>query len=236
MRTKLRFLVCLLLVPACWGQSAVPMSPFEQRVDAKLSPSLQSVEDVPSLPRVLLLGDSISMGYTLRVQAALAGRANVHRAPTNCGSTTKGLAEIDRWIGSGRWDVIHFNFGLHDLKFLKAGVQAVPPDRYEANLRALVAKLEKTGARLVWATTTPVPPKTKEGQFPRTPADVSAYNDIAVSIMREHGIATDDLYAAVADRLAELQNPLDVHFNSKGSDVLGERVAAAIADALPPRK
>lgn len=235
MKSILCFL-SLVILPVLFAEPAVPMSTGEKKVDTKLAPSLQPVADVPGLPRVLLLGDSISMGYTLRVRAALVGRANVHRAPTNCGPTTKGIAEIDRWIGSGHWDVIHFNFGLHDLKFLKPGIQAVPPDRYEANLRALVATLDKTGARLIWASTTPVPAKTKEGQFPRIPADVAVYNGIAARIMREHGIATDDLYAAVVDRLAELQNPMDVHFNSKGSDVLGERVAAAIAGALPPRK
>lgn len=230
---KMKLLLLVLISLPLFGRAPVPMSSAEKQMDAKLSPSLRPVKDVPGLPRVLLLGDSISMGYTLRVRALLAGKANVHRAPTNCGPTTKGLAEIDAWIGTGHWDVIHFNFGLHDLKFLKPGVQAVPPARYEANLRQLVAKLEKTGAHLVWASTTPVTDKHKPGQFPRVPADVVIYNAIAAKVVGEHGIAIDDLYAAVADRLVELQNPTDVHFKSRGYDVLAGHVAAAITAALP---
>ena len=71
---------------------------------------------MPGLPRVLLIGDSISIGYTLPTRELLDGKANVHRIPTNGGPTTRGLEQLDRWLGDSRWDVIHFNFGLHDLK------------------------------------------------------------------------------------------------------------------------
>src|SRR5690606_1319408 len=72
------------------------------------------VKDDPRLPRVLLIGDSVSRGYTAAVRKALAGKANVHRAPANCGPTSLGLNKLDVWLGSGKWDVIHFNFGIHD--------------------------------------------------------------------------------------------------------------------------
>ena len=74
------------------------------------------------LPIVLLIGDSISMGYTPYVKQELKGLANVYRPvfengnSENCKGTTNGLQQIDRWIGSRQWDIIHFNFGLHDLK------------------------------------------------------------------------------------------------------------------------
>src|SRR5213078_1527815 len=102
------------------------------------------------------IGDSISMGYTLPARAALAGAANVLRPPTNCGATPAGLQRLDAWLGSGHWDVIHFNFGLHDLRYLPSGEQLAPPADYEKNLRALVRRLKMTGATLVFATTTPV--------------------------------------------------------------------------------
>ncbi|MDR2675341.1 MAG: hypothetical protein LBC18_10905, partial [Opitutaceae bacterium] len=62
------------------------------------------VKDTPGLPRVLLIGDSISIGYTLQVRALLAGRANLHRIPVNGGATEVGLAKIDDWLGKGKWD------------------------------------------------------------------------------------------------------------------------------------
>ncbi len=80
------------------------------------------------LPRVLILGDSISIGYTPFVQDMLKSEAEVVR-PTrpngnaeNCSGTTLGVTAIDCWlkIGGGKWDVIHVNFGLHDLKRQKA--------------------------------------------------------------------------------------------------------------------
>ena len=70
----------------------------------------QPITDDPSLPRVLIIGDSISIGYTLPLRAALKGVANVHRPPTNCAHTWRGLEKIDEWLGDGKWDLIHFNW------------------------------------------------------------------------------------------------------------------------------
>ena len=193
-------------------------------------PVLAPIEDQPGLPRVLLIGDSISMGYTLPTRAALAGKANVHRPPTNCGPTTTGLKEIDRWLGSGKWDVIHFNWGLHDLKHMADGKQQVPLEQYEQNLRKLVERLKKTGAKLIWCSTTPVP----EGKLqpPRSNEEVAAYNAAARKIMEENHIAIDDLYAFALPRLKEIQQPANVHFTAEGSKALAGQVAAAIRKAL----
>ncbi len=108
------------------------------------------VKDDPKLPRVLLIGDSISRGYTLPVRHLLAGKVNVHRAPANCGPTASGLKLLPAWLGDGKWDLIHFNFGIHDRK--------TPEPVYAANLEKLVVELQKTGAKLIWARTTPAPP------------------------------------------------------------------------------
>ena len=83
-------------------------------------PRLAAITDTPGLPRVLIIGDSISIGYTLPVRAQLRGRANVHRPKDNCGSTLVGLERLDAWLGNGKWDVIHFNFGLHDMSYVDA--------------------------------------------------------------------------------------------------------------------
>src|SRR5881396_740319 len=80
------------------------------------SPAFAPVIDQPGLARVLLIGDSISIGYTATVRKELAGKANVHRIPENGADTANGLKKIDAWLGNSRWDVIHFNWGLHDLK------------------------------------------------------------------------------------------------------------------------
>ena len=201
---------------------------------APIDPSLGPVSDDPKLPRVLLIGDSISMGYTIPVRALLKGKANVHRVLENGGPTTNGLAQLQKWLGDGKWDVIHFNWGLHDLKLMPDGKRQVTPEAYEKNLRELVRRLKTTGARLIWASTTPVP----EGKLnpPRAPADVPAYNAIAKRVMEENQIVTDDLYSFALPQLPKIQRPENVHFTLAGSDALARQVAASIEPALAGKK
>lgn len=78
----------------------------------------------PSLPNVMILGDSISIGYTLQVRKKLSGKANVFRPMKgnrriNCNGTKVGVVQLDTWLAGHKWDVIHFNWGLHDLKHVK---------------------------------------------------------------------------------------------------------------------
>jgi acyl-CoA thioesterase-1 len=193
-------------------------------------PSLTEVEDVAGLPRVLLIGDSISMGYTIPVRELLKGKANVHRVLTNGGPTSNGIAHIGEWLGSGKWDVIHFNFGLHDLKIGKDEVRQVPIADYERNLRELVRRMRQTGARLIFATTTPVPDA--KVNPPRLNADVIAYNKVAAKVMQESGIPTDDLYALAMPKLAAIQRPANVHYTEDGYRVLAAQVAENILAAL----
>ena len=179
------------------------------------------VQDDPRLPRVLLIGDSVSRGYTQTVRRALAGKANVHRAPANCGPTASGVKNIEVWLGDGRWDVIHFNFGIHD--------RNTPIADYTQRLERLVERLRTTGAKLVWAGTTPIPDDPSKRQ---TAASIVERNQAAAEVMMRHGIGVNDLFTAVTPHLVEMQNPGDVHFNARGYDFLGETVARAIENAL----
>ena len=206
-----------------------------QKPQAKPKPAgdsaLAPIEDVAGLPRVLLIGDSISIGYTLPARALLKGKANVHRPPANCSSTGYGLTMLDAWLGAKKWDVIHFNFGLHDAKLPPEGVRHAPPDVYEKNLRELVKRLKATGAKLIWATTTPVPSGGNLSPTRRF-GSVDQYNAIARKVMEESGVAINDLNAAIAPQAGKLQNPGDVHFNAEGSQLLAKQVAAGIEAAL----
>ena len=213
-------------VPAVGSADKVAVKPKAKAPN----PSMAPIVDVAGLPRVLLIGDSISIGYTLPVRQELAGKANVHRIPTNGGPTKNGTANLAKWLGESKWDVIHFNFGLHDLRHMEDGKRQVEPADYEKNLRSLVADLKKTGAKLIFGTTTPVP----EGKLTpqRTFGDVATYNDIALKVMKENGVAIDDLNAAVAPDIAKLQNPNDVHYNAEGYAVLGQAVVKSLNAAL----
>ncbi|MDR3406471.1 MAG: SGNH/GDSL hydrolase family protein [Chthoniobacter sp.] len=227
--------VSLVTTSALFAQAPAPAP--EKGGERKKDPSLAAVEDTAGLPRVLLIGDSISMGYTIPTREALQGVANVHRIPTNGSSTDVGLKNLDAWLATDgadkKWDVIHFNWGLHDLKHWKdgkmdpAGPQVNPVEQYEKNLREIVARLKKTGAKLIFATTTPVP----EGTVGRVAKDEVGYNEIALRVMKSEGVAVDDLHAVVVAH-PDSQLPKNVHFSKPGYETLAAQVAGSIKTAL----
>ncbi len=198
------------------------------------NPAFAPIAENPALPRVLLIGDSISIGYTLDVRRLLEGKANVLRIPVNGGPTTNGMESLEKWLGTGKWDVIHFNWGLHDIKHMKdgkinmTGDWQVPAGMYKKNLETLVGKLKATGAKLVWATTTPVP----EGADGRIKDDEVRANAIAAEVMKANGVAVDDLYARVLPQLQQYQRPNNVHFTDEGYAFLARQVADSSLAAL----
>ena len=179
-------------------------------------------------PRVLIIGDSISMGYTEPVRKLLAGKADVQRIAENGGPTSNGVAHLDR-LPPGPWNVITFNFGLHDLK-LDTGSHQVELAQYQANLATIVEALRKTGAKLIWVTTTPVPTGKLNPKRERT--DVPLYNDAAMRVLKGKVDAVCDLYSAVLPREPELQLKENVHFSPAGYEFLAQQVAAAIEAQL----
>ncbi len=223
------------------GQQAAEAKPKAKR---KPNPVFAKVEDDPALPRVLLIGDSISIGYTLAAQEKLAGKVNLHRIPNNSGHTAMGISGLPKWLDArnGEWDVIHFNFGLWDLCYRNPeaknqgnrdkvnGTQTHTIEQYVANLETIIGELEKTGAALIFATTTPVP----EGELGRKVGDELRYNEAALKVMKAHGIAIDDLHAVMAGKMEDYaKGPGDVHFTDEGSALLADQVAKSIEAQLP---
>lgn len=196
-----------------------------------LSAMVSSQPVRPEPPRVLLIGDSITFGYHPTVKAVLADTARVERIPINGRSTRLTLLNLESWLGNGKWAVVHFNWGLHDLRIMDSGQHQVPLEEYERNLDTLIRRLRQTGARLIFATTTPVP----EGPVdpPRQPRDVLRYNEAALKVLARHPmIRIDDLYSHAVKRCVEQQIPANVHFKPEGYRCLGEHVAGAVREAL----
>ena len=209
----------------------------------KTNPAFAKVVDDPALPRVLIIGDSISIGYTADVRKDLEGKVNLHRIPGNAGHTAMGLAGLSKWLDkkNGKWDLIHFNWGLWDLCYRnpesknqgkrdkEKGSLTHTPEVYAANLDKIVESLKKTGAILVFATTTPVP----EGEAGRKVGDDALYNLAALEVMKKHGIVVDDLHAVMAGKMKEYASkPGDVHFKSEGYAILADAVAKSIETEL----
>ena len=116
--------------------------------------SLTARGDQEVLPRILLIGDSISIGYTPFVSEIYEGRAEVARNKGNAQHTGTGLEKLDEWLGDGNWDLIHFNWGLHDLCYRhpdspnqgrrdkERGFLTTTLEQYETNLDSLVRRLK----------------------------------------------------------------------------------------------
>lgn len=201
----------------------------------------QDAEQKAELPKVLIIGDSISIGYTKPTILLLDGVAHVERAKANCGDTNSGLRSLKQWLGDTHWDVIHFNWGLHDLCYRHPesrvqghrdkvnGTIAVPLEEYEKNLDALVQRLKSIDATLIWASTTPVP----DGEAGRVLGDDLKYNAVAEKIMKRHGVAINDLHALASGFDVSLWSaPGNVHFTKEGSAKLAEQVAKEIKATL----
>ena len=221
MRNTLTICVLLLTLTPAHAQDAGTKPTAEPQKS-----SLQPIDDVAGLPRVLLIGDSISMGYTIPTRELLAGKANVHRINANGGPTTRGLASIDQWLGDGKWDLVHFNWGIHDLRHMPTGMRQVEPADYEANLQKLVDRLKQTGAKLVFATTTPIP----KGKLnpDRTFGDEVEYNAMATRVMAKNQVEINDLHGYIMPKFDELHRPNDLHYTPEGSEYLAKKVAEAI--------
>jgi lysophospholipase L1-like esterase len=235
------FVIALTLAPAALSQDqkAAPKQPAKKK--AEPNPAFAPVQDVAGLPRVLIIGDSISIGYQVPLREALKGKANIHRPAANCGPTTGGVEQIEQWLATdnsgGKWDLIHFNFGLHDVRHFDDQGKGTDADKghrqvseadYEKNLELLVVRMKMTGAKLIFALTTPVPANSAG----RVPGDEVRYNEIARRVMQKHGVAIDDLYAFALPRLAEMQLPANVHFKPEGSKQLADQVASSILKSL----
>ena len=192
-------------------------------------------------PNVLIIGDSISIGYFPFVRDALANRATVVHNPGNAQHTGTGLQKIEEWLGDEKWDVIHFNWGLWDLCYRHPdakvygnrdkinGTLAFTVDEYAANLDSLVQILQGTGAKLIFATTTYVPTE-EAGRFH---GDERRYNKVARQVMKKYGVPVNDLFPLSKRIHGEFgKGEDDVHYEAQGYERLGEKVVRAVEKAL----
>lgn len=205
-----------------------------------ISPSLG---EEAKLPSVLIIGDSISMGYHKTVVRELEGKADVSRIPGNGQYSGFGIANIEKWLGDKNWDVIHFNWGLWDIYGWKYHDQDRTPKAYAQRLETLVKRMHQTGATLIWATTTPVCPEPEVSMRKRWDTEVIIppslelqYRNEALEVMKRHKVRINDLYELIRPDLKKYSpKPDDVHFTREGSEVLGKQVAEAILQALQER-
>lgn len=188
------FISCsLLCLSPCWGQD--------------------------TLPRVLVIGDSVYDGPAREAARELKGKAEVvykQLAPGTPLTSTTLLQELAELLGDERWELIHFNVGLGDLTYrtpgiddfrvmskTAGGVRTTSADKYQVNLKELINRLKKIEAKLVWASTTPI-----RGSSSRIfdPGSEVELNRLAEDVMLANGIVINDMHTKVSG-LINLERP-----------------------------
>jgi len=190
-------------------------------------------------PRILIIGDSISIGYTPFVKSYFSENTTVEHNPGNAQHTGTGLKKVKEWIGEEDWDIIQFNWGLWDLCYRHPdataygnrdkvnGTVTFSLEEYEQNLEKIVQMMkEVSNAKLIFVTTSYIP----ENEVGRFKKDAQNYNKVAKRIMKKHGVKVNDIYKkSKAIHKALGTGTDDVHYTKKGYDQLGKEIADFLA-------
>jgi lysophospholipase L1-like esterase len=200
------------------------------------------------MKRIVLLGDSIRLGYEPFVRAELAGEAFVWGPPDNGQHSTNLLMNFWPWIAAQQPDILHMNSGIWDTRRVARGsdLNVVPLPIYRENIRNLIRLTRcHTNALIIWATATPLlnepanETQRKNGMAGRDAADIPLYNEAASEAAREESIPVNDLYSLViGEGPGKLLLPDGVHYGEQGCRFLGSQVAAFLRTVLdqPSRK
>ena len=191
--------------------------------------------------KILIIGDSISIGYTPFVKEALKDRAEVVHNKGNAQHTGTGLLKLEEWLGEENWDIIQFNWGLWDLCYRHPdakpygnrdkikGTLTFSPEDYAANLDKLVKRLKQTNAKLIFVTTSYVPP----GEAGRIEGDEKRYNKRALEVMKKNGIMVNDIHKYSKKVHAKHKSAKgDVHYTEEGYKLLANKIIEKLETQL----
>lgn len=185
--------------------------------------------------KILIIGDSISIGYTPFVKDNLNNNAIVKHNPGNAQHTGTGLKKIKEWIGDEDWDIIQINWGLWDLCYRHPdakvygnrdkikGKITFSLDEYTKNLEKIIQSIKQiSDAKLIFVTTSYIPTN-EAGRFSK---DAQKYNKVAKRIMKKYNIKINDIYTtskSIHKKYGKGQD--DVHYLKKGYEELGKIIS-----------
>ncbi|WP_166825597.1 alpha/beta fold hydrolase [Thalassoroseus pseudoceratinae] len=205
--------------------------------------TLAETKKSDSLPKVVLIGDSIRLSYTANVRRLLDNKATVVSPKANGQDSANVLRNLDRWVIAEQPDIVHFNCGIHDTKkFKNDGHFQVSPEQYQSNLTKIIKRIrEKTDATILFATTTPIiddraAKARRDRDYELLNASVEQYNKIARTAMKKLDVPVNDLHAAIDEAQTGVDSMIvadGVHLTEPGKELAGTQVANFITQYLP---
>ncbi len=189
------------------------------------------------MKNILLVGDSIRIGYDKSVKKSLEGVANVYYPAENCRFASyvlRYLHEYKALIKDGEVDVLHFNTGLWDNLHLFEEEAHTPIDVYGYYMERICVRIKKLfpNTKVIFATSTSVQSEKMDKNFKRYNEEIEEYNKVAVEIVKRYGFEINDLYS-LSTTLPESAHSDSVHYyTSIGTEAFTKKVLQYVCRAL----
>ncbi|MCE9630585.1 MAG: hypothetical protein K8S94_07690 [Planctomycetia bacterium] len=225
--------------PSVTAANVDPTAPI-LRFSRRTNPTIED----GSLPRVLIIGDSISGHYLERVRLLMEGKANIvgeasmdpkknswaavgaHFYRTD--TATKGDDLKTFLAESGPWDIVHFNIGIH----MFAGAKPGDEKAYADKLRQVVQTIRDSGAVCLFANSTGTVADNTMPRFPNYLTNCKAFNAAAEEVMREMGVPVTDIYGMIQPRIKELISGDLIHTSAEADQMMAELIAKRLTETI----
>ena len=188
------------------------------------------------MKKILLIGDSIRIGYDKYIKMAFDGVADVVYPEENtrfAAYVFRRLPDLQKLFGDA--DLVHWNAGLWDCLIMHDGLNFTDIEVYKSYMERACVGFKRffPNAKFIFATSTSV---TESGYNPnglrRLNADIEAYNKAAVEIVTKHGMTVNDLYSLTKDMPEEYHSDMTHYYTKSGTRVITDRVKSFIENAL----
>ncbi|MBE6612462.1 MAG: SGNH/GDSL hydrolase family protein [Ruminococcaceae bacterium] len=190
------------------------------------------------MKKILLIGDSIRIGYDSYVKERMQNVAEVYYPGENCAFSANVLRKLHTWADMLKLyeaDAVHFNAGLWDTVRIYGDGTLTTPAAYADNIERIAKRIQFLfpGAKIIFATSTPVIESGFIDEFEtRYNRDVEEFNRIACEVLAEYGVIINDLYGLLKDVPESCHSDQTHFYTGVATELIGNQVSRVLCDAL----
>ena len=189
------------------------------------------------MKNILLIGDSIRMGYDKAIKKSLEGVAKVYFPEENCRFASyvlRYLHEYQELVKEGSVDILHWNTGLWDCLRLFEEEPHTPIEVYSYYIDRICQRILKLfpDAKIIFATSTSVQSEKMSKDFKRYNEEIEKYNDAAISIVKKYGFVVNDLYTVSASLPDDAHSDPVHYYTPMGTEAFANKVLSYIVPEL----